>query len=182
MKKIVSVLLICILTLSLVGCKKEKKYEEPLSILTKIWNSYKVNEKFHVVGGDFENQVEEGPGKFNVEDKEVLRTMLVVPESAADKISDAASLIHAMNANTFTAAAYSLKEEKELALFVQAMEDAIKNNQWMCGFPEYLTISKIDDKNVVLAFGTKDLVKIFEKKIEDQYKNSRLLIGINLEQ
>lgn len=181
MKKIASLLLICILTLSLIGCTKEEEYEKPVDVLTKTWNSYKKNEKFHVVGGDFDNQVEEAPGIFNVEDKEVLKAMLIVPEDASTKIADAASMIHAMNANTFTTAAYMLNEKKDLTPFVRVMEDAIKNNQWMCGFPEYLTITKIDDKNVVITFGSKDLVKTFEKKIKDQYKDSQLLIGVNLE-
>ena len=54
MKKIASLLLICILTLSLIGCTKEEEYEKPVDILTKTWDSYKKNEKFHVVGGDFD--------------------------------------------------------------------------------------------------------------------------------
>lgn len=183
MKKIVSILLICILTLSLAGCNKEKEkksIEKPLNVLTKTWESYGKNDKFHVMGGDFNHQVEDEPGILDVKDKESLRSMLIVPESAVEKISGAASMIHAMNANIFTSGAFRLKNKDDVTPFINTMKDAILSNQWMCGFPEFLAIAKIDERNIVVTFGNEEMVKNFEKKLEKRYKEAELVVGISL--
>lgn len=183
MKKIASLLLICILTLSLIGCNKEKEkktIEKPLNVLTQTWESYGENDKFHVMGGDFNHQIEDKPGILDAKDKESLKTMLIVPESEADKISDAASMIHAINANIFTSGAFRLKNKDDVTPFINTMKDAILSNQWMCGFPEFLTITKIDERNIVVTFGNEEMVKNFEKKLEKQYKEAELVVGISL--
>lgn len=72
------------------------------ALLTTVWGSYTEDEKFSVAGGDYNHPVEDAPGAFDITDTASLSSMLVLPETAAADIDDAASLIHMMNANTFS--------------------------------------------------------------------------------
>ncbi|MDO4673515.1 MAG: hypothetical protein Q4A76_11445, partial [Porphyromonadaceae bacterium] len=107
-------------------------------ILTKVWESYPDTDKFAVMGGDYNHMVENAPGEFDVNDKESLSSLLIVPDDAAAYLDQASSLIHAMNANTFTSAAFHIADAKNTEAFVSSLKDALLNNQWMCGFPEQL--------------------------------------------
>ena len=78
----------------------------PLNLLNTVWKSYKKAEKFQAAGGDFseENMKDGAPGKFSVSDSGALASTLAVPEEYASQLKEAASLVHMMNLNTFTAA------------------------------------------------------------------------------
>ena len=65
-------------------------------------------------------------------------------------MDEAASLVHMMNANTFTAAAYhATGDTAELA---QQLRDNIMQRQWMCGFPDKQVVAVVDEY-VVAVFG-----------------------------
>ena len=108
MKKLFALLLAAVMALSLVACSgNDTKTDEPsgdqaaeitsaLSLLETVWNDYSDDEKFSVVGG--------APGVFDLSDRSLAEYHLVLPETA--EVDEAASLIHMLNANTFTAAAY----------------------------------------------------------------------------
>jgi len=84
-------------------------------------------------------------------------------------LSATASMLHMMNANTFTAGAYHVTDAANQQALADALKDAIMNAQWMCGFPEKLYIAGINDDYVVAAYGTTDLVEHFETKLADNY-------------
>ena len=163
MKKIVSLVLAALLALSLAACgsKNNNSGDKPatptsaLNILETVWNTYGEDEKFAVVGGDFSgaNTREDAPGVFDLKDRALVDSELGLPETAA--VDEAASLVHMMNANTFTAAAYhATGDTAELA---QQLRDNIMQRQWMCGFPDKLVVAVVDEY-VVAAFGAADLV------------------------
>ena len=112
MKKFVSLLLAALLVLSLTACGSKNNHsgDKPatptsaLNILETVWNTYGEDEKFSVVGGDFSeaNLKEDAPGVFDLKDRALADSELGLPETAA--VDEAASLVHMMNANTFTAA------------------------------------------------------------------------------
>ena len=117
MKKIISAVLAAIFVLSFSACRAGgsensgalSDAEQPavgsaLELLQTVWNSYADDEKFSVIGGDAseENMTTDAPGKFDTADSAALDSMLGFPAGEADKIDDAASLVHMMNANTFT--------------------------------------------------------------------------------
>ena len=84
-------------------------------------------------------------------------------------IDGAASLMHAMNANTFTGAAYHVADAGNLDAFVAAMKGAIESNQWMCGFPEKLIIATLGEDYAVVAFGAADIIDNFKTKLTAAY-------------
>ena len=166
MKKIVSLVLAAVLALSLAACGKDNasdgdkpaKPTSALNILETVWNTYGEDEKFAVAGGDFSeaNAREDAPGVFDLKDRALVDSELGLPETAA--VDEAASLVHMMNANTFTAAAYHATGDTD-ALAAE-LRSAIQDHQWMCGFPDKVVVA-VRDAYVVVVFGADELVDDF---------------------
>lgn len=187
MKKFFSLMLAFLLTVSLAGCAKKQtensdttSVKDASEILTTVWNSYAEENKFAAMGGDPNHSTDNAPGTFDVKDTESLRSLLIVPEDAAGLIDDAASLIHAMNANTFTGSAFHLSDPDNLNTFSDSLKESVLNNQWMCGFPEVFFLAQINDDYIVSAFGNADLIKYFKTQLTKQYPSSEILAEENL--
>ena len=176
MKKIASVLLVAMLALCLTACGGGKdnggavEIADATEILTTVWGTYAEDEMFAAAGGDSENMSMEGPAKFDVSKTEELAYLLNFPAELADKIDDAASLMHMMNANTFTAGAYHVADAADMSAVVDAIKDKVMNNHWMCGFPETLIIVQVGDNYVVSAYGNGELIENFKTKLTAAYK------------
>ena len=176
MKKIASVLLVAMLALCLTACGGGKdnggavEIADATEILTTVWGTYAEDEMFAAAGGDSENMSMEGPAKFDVSKTEELAYLLNFPAELADKIDDAASLMHMMNANTFTAGAYHVADAADMSAVVDAIKDKVMNNHWMCGFPETLIIVQVGDSYVVSAYGNGELIDNFQSKLLAAYK------------
>ena len=175
MKKTLCLLLAALLVLSLTACGSKNNHsgDKPatptsaLNILETVWNTYGEGEKFSVVGGDFSeaNLKEDAPGVFDLKDRALADSELGLPETAA--VDEAASLVHMMNANTFTAAAYhATGDTAELA---QQLRDNIMHRQWMCGFPDKLVVAEVGDEYVVTVFGADELVDTFMTHLNGIY-------------
>ena len=165
MKKIISMLLVLVMALGLLAAcgeitnktPEDPKVEVPataLEILEKTYGKYTEEEKaFPVAGGAGDNMNWEGPGKVDMTANGTdLSFIVYVPEAEVANLTDAATMQHAMNANTFTAAALRVKEGTDAKAFAKTMKDAILGTQWMCGFPEKLVIATVGDY-VVMCFG-----------------------------
>lgn len=144
--------------------------------LNKIWNTYANDEKFFAMGGDFSEPVDNSAGIFNIEDIENLVYALYIPADSVELIDEAASLIHAMNANTFTGAAFHLKDSGKAQTLVDALKENIQNTQWMCGFPDKLVIYTINGgEYVISAFGKEEIMENFKTKLLEVYGQSASL-------
>ncbi len=86
------------------------------------------------------------------ENRDMLQTMVCIPESQIGNVVAAATMMH-MNPNSFTGAALELAEGVDANAFAEAVKEAIKNNQWFCGFPEKLMVATVGENFVVIAFG-----------------------------
>ncbi len=181
MKKLVSLILIAVLALSLVACTSNgdssndetaKKYDiaDSKALLTTVWNGYADDEKFSVIGGDTseENLTDGAPGTFSIADAESVDNTLGLPAASIEKIDGAASVIHMMNANNFTAAAYHATDIATVGEIAKAVEDNLAGRQWICGIPEKLVIFTVDDY-VVTAFGAGDLIDVFTANLTKAY-------------
>lgn len=178
MKKFLTLLLTAAMTLSLSACGSkndgnangdDSQPADALALLNTVWSSYADDDKFAVVGGDYDeaNMTEDAPGRFGMEDGDTLDSMLGFPAADADKLTDAASLSHMMNANTFTAAAYhATGDTAELA---QQLRDNIMQRQWMCGFPDKLVVAEVGDEYVVTVFGADELLDTFMTHLKGIY-------------
>lgn len=146
-----------------------------LNILNTVWASYDESEKFPPMGGDYENMVMDAPGACGLNDAEALDALFGIPAASLGSVSAAASLMHGMNANTFTSACYQLKDSADADAFATELKDNILARQWMCGFPETLLIMEVEGC-VISAFGNGELIENFKNKITSAYPSASLMI------
>ena len=173
MKKLVSLVLAAVLALSLAACGKDNtndggpvKPTSALNVLETVWNTYGEDEKFPTVGGAFSDVdvKENAPGAYDLTDRAEADRVLGLPETAL--VDQAASLVHMMNQNTFTAAAYHATDDPDA--LAQQLRDNIQQRQWMCGFPDKLIVAVVGDY-VVAAYGAEDLVDGFMNHLSGIY-------------
>ena len=145
--------------------------ESATGILNSVWANYDDDNKFAAGGGDSQNMVMDEPGEFDVANTEELDAILGFPAEYADKIDSAASLMHMMNANTFTSGAYHVTNADDVTAVCDALKESIMNRQWMCGFPETLIIVTVDDNYVISAFGNGQIIEYFKNKLSGTFAN-----------
>ena len=180
MKKILSLVLVLAMALSLAACGKKAEATETtgipaqempasaLEVLETIWADYAEDEKFAVIGGSMAAPVDGAPGSYDIADENITYNLLI-PAEQLGNVTEAASMIHMMNANTFTCGVFKLAEGVSAADFGTAMKEAVMGNQWMCGFPETLLIRNFGDVYVLVAFGVNDAMTPFEKHMSSVY-------------
>ena len=173
MKKLVSLVLAAVLALSLTACGKDNtsdggpvKATSALDVLETVWNTYGEDEKFPTVGGAFSDAdvKENAPGAYDITDRAEADRVLGLPETAL--VDQAASLVHMMNQNTFTAAAYHATDDPDA--LAQQLRDNIQQRQWMCGFPDKLAVAVVGDY-VTAVYGAEDLVDGFMNHLTGIY-------------
>ena len=149
--------------------------EGAAGILQTIWATYEEDNKFVAGGGDSNNMVMDEPGTFDITNTEELNATLGFPTDYADKIDDAASLMHMMNANTFTGGVYHVTNADDVTAVADALKENIMNRQWMCGFPETLIIVTVDDNYVISAFGNGEIIETFKNKTTGAFENATVV-------
>ena len=188
MKKIIAMLLVAVLALGMAACGAAQENTttaattatteasitvgSAVEVLETVWALYGEEEKFFAMGGDFNAPVDGAAGAVDVTNTEFLQYNLIVPEAEWANITEAASLIHAMNANTFTAGVYKVSDA---AAFGTAMQTAIAGNQWMCGFPEKLLIAEVGGY-VLVAFGNGEVMNVFTGHFNTAYAGANILV------
>lgn len=182
MKKITTLLSAVAMTFLLVACGSngagnKGTGDTPLQVLTNVWETYADDEKFAVMGGgpEFEQSVMDEPGAFALDDAETVDAMLGFPDASVALIKEAASIMHAMNQNTFTAGAYHVSNPGDVEMLISDLEDNIMNRQWMCGFPDTMIIVKVDDNTLISAFGEAGNIELFKNKIISVYENAEVV-------
>lgn len=189
MKKITAILLTMALALSFTACgnkpdtssnnsqsESKASVKDALTLLNTVWDNYQEDEKFPAAGGDMtdENMTMNAPGKFGTDDSETLDTTFGFPVASADQIDDAASLIHMMNANTFTCGAFHVKNMENISEITTALKDSILHRQWVCGFPDQLVIVTIDDY-IVSFFGETEIVTVFKTNLMATFDSAQIV-------
>lgn len=143
------------------------------SVLNAVWATYADDEKFAAAGGDYNHPVDGAPGAFDITDTASLESMLVLPEASVSFIDDAASLMHMMNANTFTCGAFHVTEDENVATITETLRDALQSRHWMCGFPDKFVIFTYNNY-VVSLFGNEELVNNFRDKFVNIYPDASI--------
>lgn len=184
MKKIIALIMVVVLMLTFAACGGNTNKEEtpdvaiasPVELLNTVWASYADEEKFPVAGGDMTeaNMNMEGPGVYGLEDVEGFVAITHFPAESVAKIDSAATLMHMMNANTFTSAAYHVVDA-DMAALVTEVKDSILATRWMCGFPEKLVIVTVGEY-MVSYFGNADLVSTFTTKLQAAYPSAEVVV------
>ena len=181
MKKLLALLLAAVMTVSVVACGSKSNEEanapeiaDALEILTTVWGTYEESEMFPVGGGDSANLNFEGPAKFDVAAVEELEASLGVPADLAGQIDDAASMMHAMMANNFTAGVFHLTDASTMEDFTATMKETLLAKHWLCGMPEQVMIITVGDY-VISVYGLADLLETFEAKVTAAYETATVV-------
>lgn len=196
MKKLTALLLALTLAFSMTACGGAKSEDsssvsdaeatddtagkEAVDILNDVWAKFGEEEAFAAVGGYYDHMVENEAGTAKDAEGDTLDQMFGFPSASADLIDDAASLIHMMNANNFTAAAYHVADAAEMESLAEAMKDNILNRQWMCGFPDGLVIYSVGSNYLVSAFGSQMNIDNFGTHLTETFGSAALLYEENL--
>lgn len=184
MKKTIALLLALTLALGMTACGGEQKDDtegkSAQDILQDAWNAHTEDEKFPAAGGALETMVQDGAGTVSIDDGAVLNSLFGFPEESVDLIDDAASLMHMMNQNTFTGAAYHVKDAAEAEDLAEQIKDNVLTRQWMCGFPDTLIVYRVGQNFIVSAFGKSEPIDTFETHLSETYGSAELLYVENL--
>ncbi len=122
-----------------------------VELLTNVFNSYANPDSRPAMGGGSGDTMNfEAPGAVAPTDSDTLTATLKVPAEQLTNITDAASVMHMMNANNLTGAAFKVTGDS--AAFVEALKESVLGTQWMCGFPEQLVIATVGEY-VVMTYG-----------------------------
>ena len=187
MKKFFAMILALAMVLSMAACGEKAPAEtnapetnaptvevpaSSLEILEKVWALFGDDEKFPVMGGDYETMVDSAPGAVNVATPDFLVGTLLVPEVEIANLTDAASLVHGMMLNNFTCGVFHVSGDA--AAFADTMHNQIATNPWMCGMPEKMVIAVIGGEYVLAMFGVNDAVNPFETKLAEVYPDAEV--------
>ena len=182
-KRILCSVLAVVMVVALAACGTAPKddankvtIESPVALLDGVWGTFAEEEKFPVMGGNnYEAPVEDGAGEFDITDVEGAIATLHITEDSLKLVDKVGTITHAMNANTFSAAAYHLADASNAETLVNSLKDSIKSTQWMCGFPDTLIIYTVADEYVVAAFGNAEAIENFKTKLATVYGESATL-------
>ena len=182
-KRILCAVLAVIMVVALAACgtngskvdENKVTIESPVALLDGVWGTFAEEEKFPVMGGDFEAAVNDAAGEFNISDVENATATLHITEDSLKLVDKVGTITHAMNANTFSAAAYHLADAANAETLVNSLKDSIKSTQWMCGFPDTLIIYTVAENYVVAAFGNAEAIENFKTKLATVYGESATL-------
>jgi len=144
-----------------------------LSIFEKIWAVTDDSQKFPAMGGDSMNPVDGAPGVIDHTNVDELNYLYLIPAEQAAVIDDAAGMVHGMMLNNFRGGVFHLTEGHQK--FVDTMYEVIKNNQWMCGFPDSLIIASIGDSHVLVAVGIDDIMDPLAENIKEAHDDALIL-------
>ena len=147
-----------------------------IAILNDVWATYAEDEKPFIMGGDAANPVDGAPGNYALSDLDGINAMFHIEAENIGLVDEAASMVHAMNANTFTASAFHVTDETNVDAFVTGAKESIKSTQWMCGVPEKLVMITVDGDYVVSAFGTADVIDNFSSKVVNVYGEAAIIV------
>lgn len=143
-------------------------------LLNTIWEKYAEEDRFASYGGTVENSVADAPGDLDMQNTEELTSKYLLPESVLAQVESGASLVHLMNNNIFTAAAFSLKEGTDVKTHAKALRDNLQKTQWICGQPDRLLIAEVDG-HLLMAFAAKEAMETFHRNLQAVYQNASVL-------
>ena len=187
MKKVITLLLAVMMALALAGCGGkqndskegqeggESKYAEALEVLNEIVKAYNEDQLFAMYGGNQENAVMDAPGKFDVSKTDELENVYGLPADQSANIEDAASMVHMMNANTFTGIVCRLKDGVDMDAFVDSVKSSILARQWICGQPDTLVSINVDGRYVAVAFGVAEMMEDFKTNALSALNGSQVI-------
>ncbi|MBQ8768955.1 MAG: hypothetical protein IJZ15_04860 [Oscillospiraceae bacterium] len=143
-------------------------------ILGRIWTQYGENERFASYGGTVEHSLSDTPGDLDMTNTEEITSKYLLPADQLSNVESGASLVHLMNSNIFTAAAFQLKDGADVRDVAKALRDNIQKTQWLCGQPDHLLVADVDG-HLLMAFAEKGAMDTFKQKLNTVYAEATII-------
>ena len=158
-------------------------YQSAHELLAALWTARAEEDRFPVMGGDYDNVVENAPGAFDLTHPDAaanIDTLLSFPSEEITKLDSAASLVHSMNANIFTCGAFRLTSAEDAAPLAERIKNHVLTKQFICGSPERLIILQLPDGYLVVLYGTSDATLGFADHTKALVANTSTLVDQTL--
>ena len=149
-----------------------------VGVFEAIWNQFTEAEMFPVMGGGYDAPVDGKPGAVALTSTDVLTGSFYVPADMYDSMDDVATMMHMMNANTFTGVVAHVTGDT--AAFAEAVKTNIQGTQWICGFPDKLYVIDLGDSYIAYAFGEASIMESFKTNALAAYPSASVLSEVNL--
>lgn len=155
---------------------EKEDISDPVTLLNSVWALFAEDEKFAVTGGDFSSEelIQEA-GSFGLENPDSIDYVAGFPAAEIGNIDSAATLMHMMNQNTFTAGAYHVADGADIAALSKAIRNNIMERMWMCGFPDKLIVVNVGDY-IVSAFGKNQPIDNFAAHLVEAYPTAKIVV------
>lgn len=135
-----------------------------VAALSAVWNEVVADEALIAAFGATSSEEIAGyfmaPAAFDMSDPESVSATFQISADNAANVEEIAFVMHMMNANNLTAAAYVLAEGTDTVDFANSIKDDIAAAQWICGAPEQVVIAEVEGA-VIAAFGGADVITAF---------------------
>lgn len=145
-----------------------------VELLEPIWMGLGGEHQPAAYGGHYSEEYNNGPATYELTYADELANVLMLPADKMDSVEDAATVVHLLNANSMTAGVVKLKEGTDVKAFADAVADRITNNQWICGFPEWMSVVQINDNFLFIAYGVYDLVSPMVENMDSSWNTKEL--------
>lgn len=140
------------------------------TLLTNVFDTYADEDKvpFGAIIG--EEYVEGVPAEINLEELDIYVNNTKFPAAYNENIAEISTVIHSMNANTFTSVAIKLDGVEDIDTLKADLVESINTARWICGIPEVI-LTADDGENLVYAFGATDIVTKFAETLAEVNAN-----------
>ena len=158
-------------------------YQSAHELLAALWAERREEDRFPIMGGDYDNVVENAPGSFDLAHPDAsanIDSLLSFPSDEITKIDSAASIIHSMNANIFTCGAYHVTNAEDITPVAERIKNHIMTKQFICGSPERLIILRVPGDYLMVLYGTTDAVSSFAEQAKTLIKDTATLVDQTL--
>lgn len=155
---------------------KDFDFSDAQALLLAIWQKENDEDKPMIVGGVGEHISDSEPLALDLSAEEMLKSTLVVPESLIKNSVDGASVMNGIMANAFTASAWQLKEGTDSAALIDETEKTIKDNHWLCTFPDQYDIF-LQDNFLVVSFGQQGQIEPFVTAVKQVMTKAETFSG-----
>ncbi len=143
-------------------------------ILQDIWGKYDPEDQFIVYGGMLRQPVSDAPGDLDMEQFPLWLSQYHLPANHQENLLEGASLHHLLDSNLFTAVAFRVNPES-LASLARDWRLELLKSHWVNEPPERLLLAKIDEKNLVMCFGSRHHTKNFQRMLLYAFPSAKIL-------
>lgn len=114
------------------------------------------------------------PGAISPSDGEALESQTLFPAAPADQLDSAAVFFNLMNQNNGTFSAFEVKNGEDVQALADMLKSKIKNNQWICGFPERYQILRVGNM-LIFSYGLETSLEAFKDAVASVYADMTVL-------